>query len=251
MSGYRPKRREKFCLPIYGLLLTCFVVHIACGQSLSEEQEKKSLSNVKKVLLFSDDFNTGLDTQLWVSEIEPIPGSTVTIHEERLRLNTGGGVTVWLNKELRGNIQIEYTRKVIVKGGDHDRLSDLNQFWMASDPKNNDLFTRHGKFEEYDSLRLYYVGMGGNSNTTTRFRKYKGNGERILLKEHLDSQHLLQPNKEYRIKIIVKDNVTSFFVDDECYFYYRDPELLENGYFGFRSTQSHQEIDNLRIYQLL
>lgn len=222
---------------------------MAVSQSQATDRENKS-SDSKKALIFSDDFNATLNTDLWVSEIEPLPGSTVLVRDGKLTLNTKGGVTVWLNKVLRGNIQIEYTRTVLVGSGDHDRLSDLNQFWMAKDPKSDHLFSRHGKFEEYDNLSLYYVGIGGNSNTTTRFRKYTGKGERLLLKEYLDSKYLLQPNKEYRIKILVKDGTTSFFVNDECYFFYRDPEILTEGYFGFRSTFSHQVIDNVRIYQL-
>lgn len=68
-----------------------------------------------------------------------------------------------------------------MNGGKNDRISDLNQFWMANDPNNYNLFTRNGVFEAYDSLQLYYVGMGGNSNTTTQLRKYRGNGQRVLL----------------------------------------------------------------------
>jgi rhamnogalacturonan endolyase len=121
---------------------------------------------------------------------------------------------------------------------------------MASDSTRSNPFNRDGKFESYDNLKLYYVGMGGNSNTTTRFRKYLGNGEKPLLKEYLDKLHLLKPNFEYRIKIVVKDNTTSFWVNNELYFFYEDPERLEEGYFGFRSTFSNHQIDHFRVYQL-
>lgn len=201
-------------------------------------------------LLFADDFEQGLDSDRWIAEIEPLPESKVHVHDGKLILDTQGGVTVWLNMLLKGNIQIEFTRKVILDGGKNDRVSDLNQFWMAKDIRNPDLFTRTGAFTEYDSLRLYYAGIGGNTNTTTRFRKYNGNGEKILLQEHTDSDHLLLPNKEYRIKIIVKDSVTSLWVDDIRYFTYHDADPLLEGYFGFRSTWSRQEIDDFKIYRL-
>jgi rhamnogalacturonan endolyase len=159
-------------------------------------------------------------------------------------------VTTWLNKLLQGNILIEYKRTVLVDGGVNDRLSDLNQFWMSADPRNNNLFTRKGIFEAYDSLRLYYVGMGGNTNTTTRFRKYHGDGQKPLLQEYLDKAHLLQPNKTYHIQTIVYNGATQFIVDGIPYFTYKDASPLTSGYFGFRSTQSRQAIDEVRVYAL-
>jgi rhamnogalacturonan endolyase len=121
---------------------------------------------------------------------------------------------------------------------------------MAQDPLNPNLFTRNGVLESYDSLKLYYAGMGGNTNSTTRFRKYEGNGTRTLLQEYKDADHLLKKDKEYKITIIVKDGVSSYFVDDVLYFTYKDPNPITAGYFGFRSTWSRQEISQLRIYKL-
>jgi hypothetical protein len=41
---------------------------------------------------------------------------------------------------------------------------------------------RTGAFADYDTLKTYYVGQGGNGNTSTRFRRYVGRpGERPLL----------------------------------------------------------------------
>ncbi|MDJ1480657.1 DUF6250 domain-containing protein [Cytophagaceae bacterium YF14B1] len=225
-------------------LLLFILLLVGIGVQKLQAQQKE-----KKHLLFSDDFEQGLDTTRWIAEIEPLPESTVSVQNGYLDLNTKGGVTVWLNKKLTGNIMIEYTRKVVLNGGPNDRVSDLNQFWMATDPKKPQLFARNGKFEAYDSLSLYYVGMGGNTNTTTRFRKYNG-GERTLVQEYLDAEHLLKPGIDYHIRIIVKGNQISFWVNDQCYFLYTDPNPLKEGYFGFRSTWSHQQISQIRIYQL-
>jgi rhamnogalacturonan endolyase len=203
-------------------------------------------------ILSKDDFTAPLDTTLWHVEMTPRPGSKVCVQNGKLLLDTWDGVTVWLKRPLTGNIMIEYKRKVLMEGGANDRLSDLNQFWMASDPQNRHFFSsgRAGMLQEYDSLNLYYVGMGGNSNSTTRFRKYQGNGERALLQEYKDTTHLLLPNKEYRITIIVKDGMTTYAVDDVPYFIYKDPNPLKEGYFGFRSTRSRQEIQDFRIYRI-
>ncbi len=160
------------------------------------------------------------------------------------------GATVWLKEELSGNILIEYERKVVMEDGKNDRLSDLNQFWMAKDPQNTNLFTREGNFREYDSLRMYYYGIGGNTNSTTRFRKYAGNGDRVLIHDLQEDEYLLEPNKTYTLKTVVYDGVTKVYVDDEEFFSYEDEEPLSEGYFGFRTTESRHEIDNLKIYSL-
>lgn len=168
---------------------------------------------------------------------------------DTLVINTRKGVTVWYRQKLSGNIRIDYDRTVLVANGPNDRLSDCNQFWMATDPHNLNLFTRNGKLEAYDNLELYYVGMGGNTNKTTRFRKYEG-GARTLIKEYLDTAHLLQKNREYHLTITVVNGTTTFLVDGQPWFTYTDPKPLTSGYFGFRSTWSRQAIRNFKITQL-
>jgi hypothetical protein len=218
------------------------------GFQLGAQKLNKGKSSQQ--LLFSDEF-LRFDTTVWITEMEPLPDSKVYAANGKLVLDTKRGITVWLNKKLSGNIRIEYTRKILVEGGINDRLSDLNTFWMASDPKSPDLFTRMGKLEQYDSLRLYYVGMGGNNNRTTRFRKYTGTGERLLLKEFTDPAHLLVPNTVYRITIEMNNGLIRFLVNDQLFFSYHDPDVLREGYFGFRSTKSRQEIEEIKVYRLL
>jgi rhamnogalacturonan endolyase len=156
---------------------------------------------------------------------------------------------VWLDRPLTGNVLISFTRKVVVDGGPNDRLSDLNVFWMARDPKRADLFTRSGKFEDYDDLTMYYAGIGGNRNTTTRLRRY-GNGVRELVSEYTDAAHLLEPNRDYRIEIAVYEGCTRVRVDGNTWFTYRDPHPLTNGWFGLRTTWSRQTVDDLKIQRL-
>jgi len=199
-------------------------------------------------LRYEDQFNTSLTD--WTIETSSSNDSVVISKDNSLIIDANAGVTVWFNKKIKGNVCFEYKRKVTIADGKNDRLSDLNTFWMAIDPKSKNLFTRTGNFKEYDSLLMYYVGFGGNTNTTTRFRKYEGNGERKLLAEYLDASHLLQANKEYTIRIFVHNGKTSFFVDDEEYFSYVDPQPIKAGYFGFRTVQSRQEIKEFKVYQL-
>lgn len=222
------------------LFLTWIALAVAACQAPSNRSSSSEL-------LFEESFENGLDSTLWIAEIAPEPGSTVYVEDGKLWLDTYGGVTVWLNHMLDGNFAIEYNRTVVVDSGANDRLSDLNQFWMASDPSHKNLFSRSGVFESYDTLSLYYVGIGGNTNTTTRFRKYHGDGTKPLLYEH---DRKLEANHTYRVRTEVIDGVTTVSVDGEELFRYQDPEPLTQGYFGFRSTYSRQAIDNVRIYRL-
>lgn len=238
-------RNNIFLVSIVASVLFC------TGTQAQEQAElsKKAYAEKGK-LIYSADFTKPLDKKVWIAEIEPKAPAAVYTEKDRLVLDTKGGVTVWLNKLLTGNIRIEYDRTVLTEGGANDRLSDLNQFWMATDPRNKNLFTRTGVLDSYDSLSLYYVGMGGNSNSTTRFRKYNGHGARQLLQEYTDTAHLLKPGITYHITTIVKGNETSFWVNDEPFFIYKDNNILKEGYFGFRSTKSRQAISHLKIYQL-
>lgn len=200
-------------------------------------------------LLHSDGFDK--DLSQWVAEYRAAPGSSITAAGGKLTMDLAGDATVWFKPRLSGDIQISYRRKMLMAGGANDRLSDLNQFWMASDPRNVNLFTRDGTFAQYDALSLYYMGMGGNTNTTTRFRKYDGKGQRVLLGDLADSEHLLLPNREYQIDIAVYQGCTRILVDGEPYFTYLDPEPLRSGHFGFRTTHSRQEISDFKVYQLI
>lgn len=233
----------------YNIFLTPAIIAVLFCTGAQAQKQMEALTE-KGTLIYSTEFTGPLDKKEWVTEIEPKTPATVYTEKNKLILDTRGGVTVWLNKRLTGNILIEYDRTVLMEGGANDRTSDLNQFWMATDPRNKNLFTRSGVLESYDSLSLYYVGMGGNSNKTTRFRKYNGNGDRQLLQEYTDTAHLLKPNITYHITTIVKGNETSFWVNGQPYFSYKDSAILKEGYFGFRSTKSRQAITNVRIYQL-
>lgn len=201
-------------------------------------------------LLFKDDFTDTALSQNWAIEVPEKERKDCRVINGQLELNTDGGVTVWYRKELQGDILIEYDRTIVMDSGIHDRLSDLNQFWMATDPLNKG-FTRNGGFREYDTLQMYYVGMGGNYNTTTRMRRYDGKGTLEIVGEYKDAPHLLEANHRYHIAILVKGGISTFMVDGQPYFTYTDKQPFTHGYFAIRSTRSRQRIDNFRVYQIV
>lgn len=192
----------------------------------------------------------------WV--VEQRPGGTVTLHDDVLVIDDAGGCTVWYREKLTAPVEISYDATIVSRGGPNDRVSDLNCFWMAQDPAAPDRrpfaagHERTGKFSDYDSLFTYYVGYGGNENTTTRFRRYDGTAARPLLPEHdlKDPRFLLQPNQTYRIRLVARDGVAEYWRDGERIFTYRDPAPLASGWFAFRTVKSHLEIRNFQVKSL-
>ena len=86
---------------------------------------------------------------------------------------------------------------------------------------------RNGVFKNYNTLDLFYVGYGGNDNSTTRFRRYNGKYYGVaddkvkpLLREYTDTSHLLVPNQWYQISIRVQKGVTTYSVNGEELFRY-------------------------------
>lgn len=221
-------------------MLSLFIFYTAVAHAQS--------SSPVDSLVFEDHFSVPVTTN-WIIEKSPADSEIVVVNNGKLLIDTYGGATIWYKKELHGNIMISYKRKVILNGGKNDRLSDLNQFWMATDPNPTAMFKRKGGFTAYDSLDMYYVGMGGNYNKTTRFRKYAA-GDKKIIAEFADPAHLLEANKEYFIQISIKDGLVEFKVDGVLFFSWHDPAPFTHGYFGIRSTRSRQEIDDVMIYQL-
>ena len=199
-------------------------------------------------VIFADNFKK--DKGLWVSEFEQAATSSMKISQGKLDVIATAGGTVWYKNKLKGNIMITYYATVVDAGGKNDRVSDMNTFWMASNPSSENIFNQSGKFESYDNLHLYYAGIGGHDNETTRFRKYTGNGQKPVLKEYTDKEHLLVGNKKYAIKIIVNNGLVQYFVNDNLYWEYKDESPYKEGYFGFRTYISHQIYEDFKVYQL-
>ncbi|WP_202423782.1 exo-rhamnogalacturonan lyase family protein [Duganella margarita] len=189
--------------------------------------------------LARDDF-ARFDSQTWAVEAEA--GNTVAaayVERGALILKADRGLTVWLRQQLLGHYEISFTRTVLAEG----RLSDLNFFWEAQLPHG---FKQSGTLEEYGALRLFYAGIGGNTNSTTRFRYYDGSGARNLLREYTAPEYLLKASHPYHIRIVVDARGTRLYVDDREYFNAPGP-LVGGGYFGFRTTHSVQTVEHFRV----
>ncbi len=210
-------------------------------------QLKPGTASGNWIRIHHDDFSRGLER--W--RVEQTQGGTVTAEDGKLIINDANGCTVWFRSRLQAPVRIRYTATASSRA----RVSDLNCFWMATDPREpDDLFhaghSRDGTFASYDSLRTYYVGYGGNANTTTRFRRYDGTGARPLEPEHdLQSEpFLLKPDHTYQIELIVDGDRVQYLRDGEVVFNYTDREPLTSGWFGFRTVRSRLEIDDFEVW---
>ncbi|MEO6004759.1 MAG: DUF6250 domain-containing protein [Opitutus sp.] len=193
------------------------------------------------------------DLSLW--QVEQMPGGTVRCDGDSLVIEDAAGCTVWFREKLTAPVEISYDVTIVSRGGAYDRVSDLNCFWMARDPAGTDACPfspdrkRGGRFSDYDSLETYYVGMGGNENSTTRFRRYNGTSARPLLPKHdlRDPAVLLTANRTYHLRVVARDGIAEFWRDGEKVFAFTDPTPLRAGWFGFRTVKSHWEIRHFEV----
>lgn len=189
--------------------------------------------------------------KLWTVESESPHYSVTPLGGDTLEIRAPKGLTLWYNSRLRGDVTVEYDAQVVVADS-ADRLSDLNSFFMASDPTAKSVFVnmaqRGGVFARQTALQMYYLGYGGNYNTTTRFRRYTGAGRPPVITEYTDSAHLLQANHWYHVRMVKRAAVVRYYVDGECIVDYTDPSPLSGGWFGFRTTLSRTRVASFRAY---
>ncbi len=171
------------------------------------------------------------------------------------------GLTLWRKERLRVDCAVEYDVQVLSER-EGDRLSDMNCFWLATDPQQRDIWKRmewrSGIFARCYTLQMYYLGYGGNHNTTTRFRRYTGDARGVdtidyrppVLTEYTDSSHLLRPNHWYHLCLKTVGGNTEMWVDGERIVSYLDPSPLTEGWFGFRTTLSRIRIANFRYMKI-
>src|SRR5690348_2502031 len=106
-------------------------------------------------LLFAGDFASA---DSWTMEAGQA-AARVTARDGVLDIDTPAGLTLWFKPRLTGPLRIEFEAVAVAKGGPNDHVSDLNVFWMATNPDGSAPMSpfRAGRFEAYNDLRTYYV----------------------------------------------------------------------------------------------
>ena len=208
----------------------------------------------KEEVLYAFDFGQAADLGYFKAETE-VGDSEVGIAGDALDIDAVKGATVWFTKKLTAPIRIEYTAVVVDNDGPNDRVSDLNCFFMAIDPRcPSDIFScadsvRTGIFGDYHDLRTYYVGYGGNGNTTTRMRRYPGYTRlRPMLPEHdLGPPNRIVANKPIKVAITVKGNRATYAHDGITVFEMNDDLPYHEGWFAFRTVRNHMQIRDFKV----
>lgn len=196
----------------------------------------------------------------WTVESES-PAYQLHFLHDTLEIVSPKGLTLWRNEKIEGRTIIEYDACLMDEGLDGDRLSDLNCFWMASDPQAREgsifqrLRQRQGIFRHSYTMQLYYMGYGGNHNTTTRFRRYHAEAKDCtqanlltadqlpaILTEYADPAHLNVANRWRHVRIEADGIKIRYYIDGECLVDYRDPQPLTSGWFGIRTTWSRLRV---------
>ena len=198
----------------------------------------------------TDDFRHGLGQ--W--QVEAEAHAKVRADQGVLDIESQEGITLWFRTPLVAPVAIEYEVMAVAESGPLDQVSDVNAFWMATDPAAPGgsvlAAKRSGAFAGYDMIRTYYVGIGGNRNTTTRMRRYVGAaGNRPILPEHdrSDRAALLEPNRWICLRLIATAQGAAVERDGQRLFTLEDPAPYTRGHFGLRTTRSHLRVRNFRV----
>jgi Domain of unknown function (DUF6250) len=190
-------------------------------------------------------------TSLAQWHIEAEQGARIDIRGGVLDIDVPGGTTLWLKRELHAPVAIEYEVMAVSEGGANDRVSDVNAFWMATNKDGSSpLGHRNGTFEQYNNLLTYYVGIGGNSNSTTRMRRYIGErDERPLRPEHdlSGADTLLTANRWQKVRLVADGQGAEVWQDGKRLFRIDDAQPYTHGWFAIRTVKSHLRIRNLTI----
>ncbi len=187
----------------------------------------------------------------WRIEAEST-AARVTERAGILDIDTPKGITLWWRQPIVAPVTISFEAMAVSDGGTSDRVSDLNAFWMATERDGGSVLAhrRDGTFASYDDLETYYVGIGGNRNTTTRFRRYIGQaGNRPLLPEHdlSAAADMLRPNVWTRIRLIADGRTVAVERDGRRLFTLVDDQPYTRGHWALRTTWSHLRIRRVTV----
>lgn len=183
-----------------------------------------------------------------VEQEDSTPASTIQQKPDgSLFIQAHKGMTIWLLRPLAGSYTLTLDR-TLLPSAPACRVSDMNFFWAAHEPDSTLPRPRDGALASYNSLMLLYAGIGGNANTTTRFRWYDGSGARLLLQESTQPQDLLQAAHSYHFKLRVNKNTSTVLIDGKKVFAHTLPPGPA-GYFGIRTVGSCQTLDHFTLHQ--
>ena len=273
------------CVSLFGLVLSLSMNVVARELSPQVLGKGKGLFRIGERIV-QDDFEN-LDS--WVVQLQEREGKAWVKAQDKVLdcFVPDRGCTVWFKEKLKTRVTITYDVLCPISkdGGKGLQPSDLNHFWMASDPEAKlfDSARFSGKFGDYDVMHGYYASSGGGRNTTTRMRRYprevKGEPVEHLALTERDGQadFLITPEKLMTVQLVAYDDVIQYIVDgrlvyetsagDKIQVERRDDQgkrvladsvydlksfpVYDEGYFGFRMVSTHHIYSNFQVHELL
>lgn len=226
-------------------------------------------------LLAQDDFTQGTDR--WKIEQQD-PAGTVTAAGGVLDIVQPSGATLWFRQKFTGDYQITFsaTPVPVTFPGTRfaDRISDLNMFWNAVDPRaaggDPTLSTFDGALNSYNPVKLYYVGYGANGNTTTRLRRNDGTDSRPQITGYstpasataddraggMTASTTLVAHQPTQVRIVSRaatpadPSTLRWYANGALVFSHTDPAPYLEGWFALRTTTSHWQIRDFKVQAL-
>lgn len=224
-------------------------------------------------VLARDDFEASLahwqvEAQDPRSRVQPV------MHQGRpaLELHAPAGLSLWWHQPLSGEYALRFIATPLPAPPEAGpalagRVSDLNMFWNATEADGSAPRPRSGAFATYDNLRAYYVGFGANGNTTTRLRRYGGDGQRHLLDGWADAPEAspadrqgpmtaatrLHAGEPVAVQIVSRQPTAQdpvslrWWAGGRQLFEHRDPAPLRTGRFAFRTTASAWRLEHFEV----
>ncbi|WP_311221186.1 MULTISPECIES: DUF6250 domain-containing protein [unclassified Acidovorax] len=259
---------------LWGAILACAAggAVVGCGGG---DGSGEGSGDLTLGLLAHDDFTQGLGR--WKVEQQDGAG-TVTASGGVLDIVQPSGATIWFRQKFSGDYQITFSATPVpITFPDtrfFDRISDLNMFWNAVDPRASGgdptLNTFDGALNSYNPVKLYYVGFGANSNTTTRLRRNDGTDSRPQITGYstpasataddraggMTAATTLVANQPTQVRIVSRaptagDPVTlRWYANGALVFSHTDPAAYLEGWFALRTTTSHWQIRDFKVQAL-
>ena len=231
-------------------LISIFLVLFQIDSVFQALQSLKSGSSTNILLEETFAYPDGELPADWWSE-----GAKAIIKGGRLYVDANHTVsTVWLDKELSGNLRIEYDVHI---ESSNDNSNNMNCFFLYSDTTSSPLRDSK-KLRSSGNYQLYH-GYNGYIFTYVANRKEPAGG-RFRLRDcpgfHLLQENYTYENKKgetYHIKIEKLNERIRFYVDGILMIDKRDNEqnpIHQSGLFGFRTYHTELWWDNLLITKL-
>ncbi|HMR85399.1 MAG TPA: DUF6250 domain-containing protein [Niabella sp.] len=161
--------------------------------------------------------------------------------------------SVWLNKELEGDLGIEFDVNLVSSSDD---ANNINVFFMYKDPSGKPLKQtaaqrEDGLYSRYHQLQGYIFTNVTNGDTTDiRYRFRKNPGFKLVSQAQSARKNRKQ---KIHIKILKKGNHFEYWEDEQKLFDLTSDDVAHqynSGLFGFRTWHTAIEIDNLLIKKL-